>query len=206
MLKRVFDVTLSFFLLLFLSPILLFVAVTVYIFLGKPVLFKQKRVGYGNKIFTIYKFRTMKNTLGKDGHPLADHKRLTRLGKILRNFSLDELPQLINILKGDMSFVGPRPLLVEYLPLYDKNQIRRHLVRPGITGWAQVNGRNAIEWDKKFQLDIWYVDHHSFLLDLKIIWLTFIRVIKCTNIAYEDHASMPLFKGNKRDERSDRDA
>jgi len=200
MLKRLFDFSLSLFLLILLSPIFLMVTFLVYLFLGKPILFKQKRVGYKNALFTIYKFRTMKDATDAQGNLLEDKDRLTQLGKFLRDFSLDELPQLINILKGEMSFVGPRPLLEQYLPLYNAEQIRRHDVKPGVTGWAQVNGRNAISWNKKFKLDVWYVDHQSFKYDIKILWLTFIKVIKRKDITYENHATTPLFKGNKYDE------
>jgi len=184
MLKRLFDLILSALLLLVLSPLFLVVYLIVRIKIGKPTLFAQKRPGLKEKIFTVYKFRTMTDEKDSAGELLPDHCRLTTIGKYIRTMSLDELPQLWNVFKGEMSFVGPRPLLVEYLPLYDATQKKRHDVRPGITGWAQVNGRNALSWEEKFKLDVWYVDHQSFWLDIKILILTFKKVLK------REHASV----------------
>jgi sugar transferase EpsL len=175
--------------LILLSPLLLFAAVLILISMGRPILFKQQRPGLNAKPFIMYKFRTMGN--GSD----SDIMRLTKLGKFLRSLSIDELPQLYNVLIGDLSLVGPRPLLMEYLPLYSPEQARRHLVKPGITGWAQVNGRNAIDWDAKFSLDVWYVDNKSLLLDLKILFLTMLKVVQAKGIGYKDQAIMPKFTG-----------
>ncbi len=194
--KRSFDVCLSLLLVVLFSWLIAIVWGLVRIFLGSPVIFKQPRVGYHEKIFTVYKFRTMTDQHDAQGQLLADEIRLTEFGQFLRTASLDELPQLFNILKGDMSFVGPRPLLVEYLPLYNAEQKRRHLVKPGITGWAQVNGRNAISWQKKFKLDCWYVDHQSFALDMKILWMTFIKVVKKEDISQQGQVTMEKFTGN----------
>ena len=177
-------------------------ALLVALSMGTPVLFMQQRPGLCGKPFYIYKFRTMSGATNELGDLLTDDLRLTPLGKFLRRFSLDELPQLFNVLKGELSLVGPRPLLMEYLPRYSPEQARRHEVKPGITGWAQVNGRNAITWDEKFRLDVWYVDNRSFLLDLKILWLTLVKIFDKRDINYEGHATMPEFMGNrdKRDE------
>ena len=165
--------------------------------MGSPILFRQKRPGYKEKIFGIYKFRTMTNEKDEFGNLLPDDKRLVGIGKFIRSTSLDELPQLFNVLKGEMSFVGPRPLLEEYLPLYNQKQKRRHDVKPGITGWAQVNGRNAISWEQKFDYDVWYVDNQSFLLDIKILWLTFLKVVKRSDISSSTSSTMEKFTGNK---------
>ena len=180
--KRLFDVVFSFLALLILSPILLIIAILVRINLGSPILFKQERPGKNEKIFKLYKFRTMTDERGKNGKLLSDEKRLTRFGRILRLSSLDELPELFNILKGDMSFVGPRPLAKQYLPYYNKKEHHRHDVRPGLTGWAQVNGRNNISWEKKFSLDLDYIDSISFLFDFKIILLTIKKVVKGSDV------------------------
>lgn len=188
--KRLFDLVFSLLALIVLSPVILLVAALVRTFIGAPVLFKQQRPGYRGTPFFIYKFRTM-----KDGAE-SDAERLTRLGGILRALSLDELPELVNILRGEMSFVGPRPLLMEYLPRYSAEQARRHEVAPGLTGWAQVNGRNALSWADKFKLDVWYVDHWSFGLDLKIILLTFVKVFTREGISQEGHATAEVFMGN----------
>ena len=195
--KRTFDIFLSLFLIIILSPIIIFTAILVYFKIGTPIIFKQTRAGLNDKIFTIYKFRTMSEERDKNGKLLPDDKRLNRVGLTIRKTSLDELPQLFNVLKGDMSFVGPRPLLEEYLKLYNKQQRRRHTVIPGITGWAKVNGRNAISWEEKFKLDIWYVDNHSFLLDLKILWLTFLKVIQRSDISSNSYVTIEKFKGSK---------
>jgi len=194
--KRVFDL---FFVLLSLPLILPIYLLLVLLVLAKfnfPILFKQSRPGLKGKIFNIYKFRSMTGECDKEGALLSDELRLTKFGKILRSTSLDELPSLWNVLKGDMSLVGPRPLLVEYLPLYSSKQARRHEVKPGITGWAQVNGRNAISWDEKFDLDVWYVDNQSILLDIKILSMTIKKVITRSEINQDRQATMEKFKGN----------
>ncbi len=195
LLKPLLDTAFALIVLTLLSPLLVITAVVVRLGLGSPIFFTQVRPGLGEKLFTIYKFRTMTNDKDKEGNFLPDDKRLKGIGKFIRSTSLDELPQLFNILKGDMSFVGPRPLLVEYLELYDKKQKRRHEVKPGITGWAQVNGRNAISWREKFELDIYYVDNCSFLLDLKILWLTLIKVIKGSGVSSGTSVTMEKFRG-----------
>lgn len=181
--------------LIFLSPVLVVLAVLVRRKLGSPVLFRQQRPGLNGKIFTMYKFRTMTDKRDGEGNLLPDEDRLPSFGKFLRSTSLDELPELINVLKGDMSLVGPRPLLVQYLPRYSTFQARRHEVRPGITGWAQVNGRNAISWEEKFSLDVWYVDNASFILDLKILWITVLKIMKREGISQEGQATMSEFSG-----------
>jgi len=198
--KRIFDIIISMSVLILFSPILAIMALLVYLKLGNPVLFKQTRPGLYGKPFTIFKFRTMKDALDKSGNPLPDSERLTSFGKTLRSTSLDELPALWNVLKGEMSLVGPRPLLVEYLPLYSKAQARRHEVRPGITGWAQVNGRNAISWEDKFKLDVWYVDHQSFWLDMKILLLTVKKVFVREGISADGEVTMPFFTGSSKSE------
>lgn len=195
--KRPMDFILALIALIVLFPVLIIIAILVKINLGSPVIFKQQRPGLNEKIFTLYKFRTMADIRDKNGKLLPDNQRLTRFGKFLRSTSLDELPELYNILKGDMSFVGPRPLLVEYLPLYNQLQRRRHEVRPGLTGLAQVNGRNAISWDQKFKLDVEYVDNVSFIGDLKIIILTFKKVLMREGISSENSVTMEPFTGNK---------
>jgi undecaprenyl phosphate N,N'-diacetylbacillosamine 1-phosphate transferase len=166
--------------------------------MGKPLFFRQKRPGFKEKIFSIYKFRTMTNEVDENGNLLSDEKRLKGFGKFVRSTSLDELPQLFNVLLGDMSFVGPRPLLVEYLDLYTIKQKKRHNVKPGITGWAQVNGRNAISWEEKFELDVWYVENQSFWLDMKILWLTFLKVVKRSDINSDTSITMEKFKGSSK--------
>lgn len=193
--KRVFDLMTATVLLLLLSPILLAVALLVRLKLGSPVLFRQKRPGLRGQPFEMVKFRTMLDTTAPDGTLLSDAERLTAFGQLLRSTSLDELPGLLNVMRGDMSLVGPRPLLMEYLPRYSKEQARRHEVRPGLTGWAQVNGRNALSWDQKFAFDIWYVDHRSFLLDIRILWLTARKVIAREGISAKGDATMPIFTG-----------
>ncbi|MGG2084517.1 sugar transferase [Lysinibacillus pakistanensis] len=197
MIKRFFDVISSLILILFLIPVFIVTWFIVRIKIGKPSIFKQKRPGLNGKVFFVYKFRTMTDERDGNGKLLPDSWRLTPFGKLLRKLSLDELPQLWNVLKGDMSFVGPRPLLVEYLPLYDKRQVRRHEVRPGITGWAQVNGRNAISWEKKFEYDVWYVENQSLWLDLKILLLTVKKVFVSEGISQEGQATMKKFEGTK---------
>ena len=193
--KPLFDKILALFLIILFSPIMLIVAVLIYLWDGRPIIFTQSRPGLNEKIFKIYKFRTMTNEKDEEGNLLPDEKRLNGIGKIIRSLSLDELPQLFNVLKGDMSFIGPRPLLVEYLSLYSEEQKKRHLVKPGITGLAQVKGRNAISWRKKFKYDVFYVNHLSFKLDLYIICLTILKVIKKEGISQEGHATMEKFNG-----------
>ncbi|MFJ7680001.1 sugar transferase [Peribacillus sp. NPDC097198] len=193
--KRLFDIVISSLLIMVLSPILLFIATLVRIKMGSPILFKQKRPGLHEKPFYLYKFRSMKEIKDQQGNLLPDHLRLYAFGKFLRKYSLDELPQLINVVKGDLSLVGPRPLLMEYLPLYTEEQSKRHLVKPGITGWAQVNGRNGISWEDKFKLDVWYVNHQSYLLDIKILWFTIIKVIQSDGVNQSVDVTMDEFKG-----------
>jgi lipopolysaccharide/colanic/teichoic acid biosynthesis glycosyltransferase len=197
MIKRIFDITFSFAGFCVLLPLFLIIFVLILIFEGGSPFFVQERVGYKKKIFKLIKFRTMRNFRNKEGALLPDGDRLTGLGRFLRRTSLDEIPQLLNVLKGDMSLVGPRPLLVQYLPLYNSFQMRRHEVRPGITGWAQVNGRNAISWEQKFEYDVWYVDHGSLGLDFKIIFQTLKKVVAGEGISQQDHATMEYFKGTK---------
>ena len=195
--KRFFDLVLAALALLLLGMPLLFLIWQVRRKLGSPVFFRQTRPGLNGKPFEMVKFRTMTDVRGSDGQLLPDAVRLTAFGRFLRATSLDELPELWNVLKGDMSLVGPRPLLIEYLPLYSPEQARRHEVRPGITGWAQVNGRNALSWDDKFKLDVWYVDHRSLWLDVKILWLTVRKVLVREGISAEGEATMSKFTGNK---------
>ncbi|MEG7534556.1 sugar transferase [Vibrio cholerae] len=195
--KRIFDFLLAAIFLLLFSPIILFIAWKIRKNLGSPVLFRQTRPGLNGKPFEMIKFRTMKDAVDSNGNPLPDSERMTPFGDKLRNSSLDELPELWNVLKGDMSLVGPRPLLMQYLPLYSREQARRHEVRPGITGWAQINGRNAISWEEKFKLDVWYVDNWSFGLDLRVLLLTVKKVIFKEDISAEGEVTMPPFKGNK---------
>jgi lipopolysaccharide/colanic/teichoic acid biosynthesis glycosyltransferase len=195
--KRFFDIIVSAFALVCLIPILIFVAIITRIFLGSPVLFKQARPGLNGVSFLMLKFRTMLDETDEDGSLLLDHQRLTTFGRFLRSTSLDELPGLINVFRGEMSLVGPRPLLVEYLALYNARQARRHDVRPGITGWAQVNGRNAISWEEKFELDVWYVDNQSLWLDIKILFLTVKKVFQRDGISADGEVTMPRFTGTK---------
>lgn len=197
MLKRAFDIAASASALIVLSPVLAITAHKVKKNLGSPILFRQTRPGLDGKPFEMIKFRTMKDATDKDGNPLPDSERLTDFGKKLRATSLDELPELWNVLKGDMSLVGPRPLLMEYLPLYSAEQVKRHNVRPGVTGYAQVNGRNSLSWEEKFKLDTWYVEHQSFLLDIKILLKTVKKVIKKDNINSPTYATMEKFEGSK---------
>lgn len=195
--KRFFDFILSLIAIIMLSPVYLIVIVLVRIKLGSPVFFTQKRPGKDEKIFKMYKFRTMTNEVDENGNLLSDDKRLTKFGKLLRSTSLDELPELFNILKGDMSIVGPRPLLVRYLPLYNEYQKHRHDARPGFTGWAQCNGRNSISWEEKFDLDVYYVNHITFLLDVKIIFKTVKTVLCREGISSEASATMEEFRGSQ---------
>ena len=194
--KRLFDIILSLFLLIFLSPVLIAISLYIRIKLGSPIFFTQLRPGKCGKPFLILKFRTMENITDHFGNQLSDRHRLNSFGKILRSSSLDELPELWNVLKGEMSLVGPRPLLMEYLPLYSKRQALRHKVQPGITGWAQINGRNSISWDEKLEMDVWYVENNSLLLDFKILLITFFKVIKQDGINKKGYATVDKFKGN----------
>jgi sugar transferase EpsL len=195
--KRIFDIVFSLVFLVMLAPIMLILCVLIYIKLGSPVLFKQQRPGAHGKPFILYKFRTMRDLYDHEGDLLPDADRLTPFGNLIRGLSLDELPELINVLKGEMSIVGPRPLLMKYLELYTPEQMRRHELKPGITGWAQINGRNALSWDKRLILDVWYVDHVSFALDVKIILLTLAIVLRRSGIREEGHVTMSEFAGTK---------
>lgn len=194
------DVIVSLLALIVLAPLLVMVALLVRIKIGSPVLFRQQRPGRDGRPFALMKFRTMTNERDAAGMLLPDAVRLTRFGRFLRSTSLDELPELLNILRGDMSLVGPRPLLMEYLPRYTPEQMRRHAVRPGLTGWAQVNGRNALSWEEKFAFDVWYVDNQSFWLDLRIIWMTIAKIIKREGISAAGEATAKPFMGSRKDE------
>lgn len=195
--KRVIDFTIVFIALLIIWPFLLIITIWLHFAnKGAGAFFTQERPGKNSKIFKVIKFKTMTDERDENGNLLPDAQRLTKVGKFVRSTSIDELPQLINVLKGDMSLIGPRPLLVKYLPLYSEEQTRRHEVRPGITGWAQCNGRNAISWTKKFELDVWYVDHCTLWTDIKIIWITIMKVLKRADISQEGQATMEAFKGN----------
>ncbi|TQP10958.1 sugar transferase [Vibrio cholerae] len=195
--KRTFDFLLAAIFLLLFFPIILFIAWKIRKNLGSPVLFRQTRPGLNGQPFEMIKFRTMKDAVDANGNPLPDSERMTPFGDKLRNSSLDELPELWNVLKGEMSLVGPRPLLMQYLPLYSKEQARRHEVRPGVTGWAQINGRNAISWEEKFKLDVWYVDNHSFWLDLRILLLTVKKVFVKEGISADGHVTIAPFTGKE---------
>ena len=194
--KRLLDMSTSVVLLLMLSPIMAIVAVCILISYGKPILFRQSRPGKDGKLFMMFKFRTMSDARDSNGELLPDSQRLGRLGRFLRKSSLDELPELLNVIKGEMSLVGPRPLLPEYLPLYDREQARRHEVRPGITGWAQVKGRNSLAWKDKFELDVWYVDNRSIWLDIRILFMTIVQVFKAGDVNQSGQATMSKFTGN----------
>lgn len=194
---RIFDIILVVLVVPILAPVLLLLMIVVYFDIGRPIFFRQPRPGLHGKIFELIKFRTMINACDVNGVPLPDAHRLTRLGKVLRSLSLDELPSFWNLLRGDIRMVGPRPLLVTYLPLYSPEQARRHNVPPGITGWAQVNGRNTLSWNERFALDVWYVDNRSLWLDLKILWLTVRKVLAQDGISAEGEATMSQFTGNK---------
>ena len=196
MYKRILDISVAFVALLLFSPAMLLLSIAIWSSMGRPVLFYQERPGLNSQPFRMMKFKTMRDSIDDDGNQLPDSMRITKLGAFLSSTSLDELPELWNVLKGDMSLVGPRPLLKEYLPLYSQRQLKRHQVRPGITGWAQINGRNSISWKEKFEFDIWYVENQSLWLDLRILILTFIKVVKREGISAEGEASMPKFKGS----------
>ena len=195
--KRIIDIGITSIIFIIFLPVILIVIPIILITSGSPIFFKQQRPGLNEKPFQLIKFRTMKNIYDDNRSLLPDEQRITTVGKWLRTLSLDELPQFINVLKGEMSLVGPRPLLTEYLPLYNERQKRRHEVKPGITGWAQVNGRNAVSWEEKFELDVWYVDNWSLTLDFKILFLTLIKVLKREGITQEGNATMEKFKGSK---------
>ena len=194
--KTFLDFMLALIGLIILMPLFIIISVLIIFKLNAPVFFKQSRPGLNGETFEIYKFRTMTNECDENGVPLSDEERLSKFGKFLRSTSLDELPGLWNVLNGTMSLIGPRPLLIEYLPLYSDRQARRHEVKPGITGWAQVNGRNAIEWNEKFELDVWYVENLTFFLDIKILYLTLKKVIRRDGISHNNHVTMEKFKGN----------
>jgi len=202
MLKRSMDFLAACVGLVALAPLIAGVVALVFCAMGRPILFAQRRPGKRGRLFTLYKFRTMADAVDDAGEPLPDAERLTPAGRLMRRYSLDELPQLWNVLRGDMSLVGPRPLLVEYLPLYSAEQARRHEVCPGITGWAQVNGRNAQSWEERLRLDVWYVDHRSFWLDLRILFLTFMKILRSDGVSQAGHATMPRFTGNRREPRN----
>ncbi|UDB52612.1 sugar transferase [Bacillus safensis] len=195
MMKRMIDVTVALTLLITGSLLFLLIYGLIRWKLGTPVVFRQKRPGLYGRPFMLYKFRTMTDERDEHGVLLPDHLRLTKIGALIRKLSLDELPQLVNVLKGELSLVGPRPLLMEYLPMYTEEQARRHLVKPGITGWAQVNGRNMLSWEEKFTYDLWYVEHQSFWLDMKILWMTLLKVMKTEGVQQPDHATAEKFKG-----------
>ena len=197
LIKPMLDKILALVLILLFLPFIVMTALLIFVKIGRPIIFKQVRPGYKERLFGIYKFRTMSDEKDENGELLPDDKRLTTLGRFLRKASLDELPQLFNVLKGEMSFVGPRPLLVEYLALYNNEQKKRHAVTPGITGWAQVNGRNAISWEQKFKHDVWYVENQSFGLDMKIMWMTFFKVIKRSDVNSSSSGTMEKFEGSK---------
>jgi lipopolysaccharide/colanic/teichoic acid biosynthesis glycosyltransferase len=194
--KRLFDLTIASAALVLLAPLLLLLALMIRQDLGRPVLFRQQRPGWHGQPFVLRKFRTMREAFDREGTPLHDAARLTPLGRWLRATSLDELPELWNVVKGEMSLVGPRPLLMDYLPFYCPEQARRHEVRPGITGWAQINGRNELNWEEKFRLDVWYVDHRTFWLDLVILWRTMRQVARRHGISQQGHVTMERFRGS----------
>ena len=195
--KRCFDLIFVIPSLLMISPVMAVMAIVIWLSVGRPIFFRQMRPGLWGRPFTISKFRTMTDRRDTSGNLLTDRDRLTAMGRFLRSTSLDELPELFNVIKGEMSIVGPRPLLMQYLDRYTTEEMRRYEVKPGLTGWAQVNGRNAINWDEKFRLDVWYVDHQSILLDLRIIWMTMLKVLKREGISHEGQATMQEFMGTK---------
>lgn len=194
--KRLIDIAGALLGLILFFPVMLIICLLIWKQMGRPFLFRQERPGFRGQPFQMLKFRTMCDVRDKDGNWLSDGERLTPLGRTLRSYSLDELPELLNVLRGDMSLVGPRPLLMEYLPLYSAEQARRHEVRPGVTGWAQINGRNAISWEDKFELDLWYVDNQSLWLDMKILWKTVVKVVRREGINAAGEATMPKFTGS----------
>lgn len=195
--KRIFDILGSFLALVIFSPLLILLYFKIKKQMGTPVLFRQERPGLNGKPFNMVKFRSMKDALDKDGNEISDKDRITPLGAKLRSSSMDELPEFWNVLKGEMSIVGPRPLLMEYLPLYSNEQARRHDVRPGVTGWAQINGRNSVSWEEKFKLDVWYLENRTLWLDIKILWMTLKKVVKKDGISADGEATMSKFTGNE---------
>ena len=197
MVKRIFDLIISIIVLILFSPLLLIIITLIYFFMGRPVVFCQIRPGYKAIPFKFYKFRSMMDKRDASGDLLSDEDRVTFLGKFFRSTSIDELPSLLNVIKGEMSLVGPRPLLIDYIDLYSKEQSKRHNVLPGITGWAQINGRNSISWEEKFKLDLWYIEHRTFLIDMKILLITIWKVLKREGINSNSKKTMPMFKGNK---------
>ena len=203
--KRALDLFVASVMLMVLSPLLIVMSIAIWLTLGRPVFFVQDRPGHGGRIFRIYKFRSMREARDSNGDLRPDAERITRLGRFLRASSLDEMPELLNVLRGDMSLVGPRPLRVEYLDLYSPEQRRRHEVRPGITGWAQIHGRNALSWEERFEHDVWYVDHRTLGLDLKILAVTALKVLRGEGISAPSHATMPAFTGSIRRESTERD-
>jgi len=203
--KRIFDIVVVLITAAFWMPIGALVATALVLSVGRPIFFTQLRPGLHGRIFKVYKFRTMTVERGQDGRLLPDEERIPRIGRLLRRLSIDELPQLLNVVKGDLSLVGPRPLMIDYLPLYNAEQARRHDVRPGLTGWAQINGRNSISWDEKFALDCWYVDNRSFWLDMKILWITLLKVIRMEGISQAGYATMPPFIGCSQSNRVSKD-
>ena len=192
------DRSVALLLLVLLSPVMAVVAAVIYRYVDRDIFFRQERPGKDEKIFTIYKFRTMTDERDDTGELLPDEQRLKGVGKAIRSLSLDELPQLLNVLRGEMSLIGPRPLLVEYLPKYSERQRKRHSVTPGITGWAQVNGRNAISWQEKFEYDVWYAEHLSFGLDMKILWMTVMKVVRREGVSADSHVTVERFRGNEK--------
>lgn len=196
--KRLVDITGALSGLILLAPVIFIIGILIRLSMGSPVIFSQVRPGLYGKPFKMYKFRTMTDARDERGYLLPDEQRLTALGNFLRSTSLDELPELWNVFKGEMSLVGPRPLLMEYLDLYTTEQARRHEIKPGITGWAQINGRNSLTWEEKFKMDVWYVDHWNILLDIKIIFMTFLKVVKRDGISAQGHATMPIFRGSRK--------
>ena len=197
MIKRLFDLTISIAGMFILSPLYVLLILSIYFKLGKPILYRQTRAGFNGEAFVLYKFRTMREQYDAEGNPLPDEQRLGPFGRFMRSFSFDELPELWNVMQGDMSLVGPRPLLMRYLPRYNAEQMRRHEVKPGITGWAQIHGRNELSWEERFKQDVWYVDNRSLWLDLKIIFLTIKKVVVRDGISAEGEATMPKFTGRK---------
>lgn len=195
MVKRTCDIVGAAVVLILMTPVMILTVLLILVFMGRPVIFRQERPGLHGEPFTLYKFRTMKDERDPEGRPLSDGLRLTRLGRVLRSTSIDELPALLNVLKGEMSLVGPRPLLMEYLPIYSAEQARRHDVRPGITGLAQVSGRNRISWERKFELDVWYADHRTLALDLRILFKTFVNVFKREGITQDGHVTAERYRG-----------
>ena len=196
MIKRLFDLTISIAGMFILSPLYVLLILSIYFKLGKPILYRQTRAGFNGEAFVLYKFRTMREQYDAEGNPLPDEQRLGPFGRFMRSFSFDELPELWNVMQGDMSLVGPRPLLMRYLPRYNAEQMRRHEVKPGITGWAQIHGRNELSWEERFKQDVWYVDNQSLWLDIRILAITIVKILRREGISAEGHATMPEFTGS----------